>query len=323
VLLRLSNLRGVDLSLFDFDYDMQWQAMFLTPNGDVLGRFGGRDPEMPAKYLTLAGLRHSLAAALKASKNQSPQRKQGEKPVLAEEYPAAAEKRPGNACIHCHHVYELRRDQLQRDKRWSLDGVWVYPQPENLGLSLEVEQGNRVVSVAPKSAAAKIGMTAKDVLNRINETPIASVADVQYALHRAPKAGTLTLVWQRGAETRTSVFSLAEGWKKTDVSWRWSLKSLAPNPSIIGDDLDLDGRKVLGLDAHQLAYRHMNFLTPTARHAGLQANDVIVGVEGKELAMTARQFEAHIRLSFRPGQEIALKVLRGKDKITLKMKLPE
>jgi hypothetical protein len=117
--------------------------------------------------------------------------------------------------------------------------------------------------------------------------------------------------------------SLTDGWRRTDVSWRWSLKSLSPNPSIIGDDLSLEERKKLGLDARQLAYRHMNFLTPTARHAGLQANDVIVGIDDKMLSMTARQFEAHIRLNHRVGEEITLNVLRGKERVKVKLKLPE
>ncbi len=323
MLLRIANMRGVDLSIFEFDYDMQWQALMLAPSGDVLGRFGGRDADTPAKYQTLAGLRHSLVAAIQLHKTKggrSPNEKK--KPIRPEDYPAA-EKRPDNACIHCHHVYEFRRDQLQRDKRWSLDEVWVYPQPENLGLTLDAEQGDRVVSVASKSIAAKVGIVAKDVLTRINQMPIASVADVQYALHKAPKSGNIAIEWKNAKGLNKGTASLANGWRKTDVSWRWSLKSLAPNPSIIGDDLDAEGRKNLGLNGKQLAFRHMNFLTPTARFAGLQANDVIVGINDRELAMTARQFEAHIRLNHGVGEVITLNVLRGKEKIKVKLKLPE
>lgn len=314
-------MRGVDLSIFDFDYDMQWQALFLMPDAEVLGRFGGRDADTPAKYHTLAGLRHSLAAALVQSKT-SREHRRPVKPLRPEDYPAA-ERRPDNACIHCHHVYEFRRDGLERSGKWNLDEVWVYPQPENLGLTLDAEQGDRVVSVEPKSPAAELGIVAKDVLRRVNDMPIASVADVQYALHKAPKAGEIGLAWQNGKSEKKGTLPLAAGWKKTDVSWRWSLKSMSPNPSIIGDDLDLDGRKRLGLDAKQLAYRHMNFLTPTARHAGFQANDVIVGVDDRDLSMSARQFEAHIRLNYRVGQEITLNVLRGAEKLKLKLRLPE
>jgi hypothetical protein len=296
----------------------------LTADGDVLGRFGGRDADTPGKYQTLTGLRHALEKARQRFSEPSPatgrvKADAPRKPIRPEDYPAAA-KLHETACIHCHHVYEFRRDQLQRDGRWSLDEVWVYPQPENAGLTLDED---RVVAVQPKSAAAELGIKAKDVLRRIGAAPIASVADVQHALHQAPKTGTLAIAWQNGSTQKTGMLKLADGWRKTDVSWRWSLKSLSPSPSIIGDDLDADERKKLGLTPGQLAYRQMNYLTPTARHAGLQANDVIVGVNDQPLSMNARQFEAHIRLNYRVGQEITLNVLRAKERVTVKLKLPD
>ena len=322
VLLRIGNMRGVDLSIFDFDYDMQWCALMLTPAGEVLGRFGGRDADTPAKYQTLPGLRHSLASALERFKAGDVAKLPPRMKMVAEDYPAA-ERRAENACIHCHHVYEFRRDYLQSKGEWRLDEVWVYPQPENIGLTLDLNQGDRVVSVQPKSAAAKLGIKAKDRLTRINDIPIASIADVQFALHKAPKKGDVALVWQSESQEGKGTIALAENWRQTDISWRWSLKSLAPNPSIIGDDLGLEERVKRGLDARQLAYRHMNFLTPAARHAGLQANDVIIGIDDKSLSMSARQFEAHIRLNYRVGQEVTLNVLRGKERVKVKLKLPE
>jgi hypothetical protein len=152
---------------------------------------------------------------------------------------------------------------------------------------------------------------------------IASIADVQYALNKAPRRGNLTITWKHKNETRTDMLSLPDGWRKTDVSWRWSLKTMAPNPSIIGEDLEADARGRLGLKPEQLAYRHLNFLTPPARHAGLQANDVIIGIDDQSLSMTARQFETHIRLNHRAGEEITLNVLRGKERLKLKLRLPE
>lgn len=314
-------MRGVDLAIFDFDYDMQWYALMLSAEGETLGRFGGRDADTPGKYQSLAGLRHSLEAALLRNRSATAN-KQPRKPVRAEDYPAA-EKRPDNACIHCHHVYEFRREALQREKRWSLDDVWVYPQPENIGLTLDVNRGGRVVRVQPKSAADKLGIKANDVLRRAGDLSIASIGDFQYALHLAPRKGELAITWQRDVKEMSGTIQLAANWRQTDVSWRWSLKSLSPSPSIIGDDLNLDERKKLGLDAKQLAYRQMNFLTPAARHAGLQANDVIVGIDEQALTMTARQFETHIRLRYSVGQEITFNVLRGKERVKVKLKLPE
>jgi serine protease Do len=314
-------MRGLDLTIFDFDYDLSWFALMLTANGQVLGRFGGRDAETPAKYQTLAGLRYSLQDAL-SRYAESAKEKPTTKPMYAEDYPAAA-KKPPNSCIHCHHVYEFRRDHLQSQGRWKVEEVWVHPQPGKIGLTLDLEQGNIITHVQPQSPAAKIRVRAKDQLRRINGIPIASIADVQYALHKAPAKGKLTISWQRGAIVIEDQLSLAENWRKTDVSWRWSLKSMSPSPGVIGDDLDQEERKALGLDLRQLAYRQMNFLPPAARHAGLQANDIILGIDDQVLFMTARQFETHIRLNYRVGQEITLIVLRGKERKALKLKLTE
>jgi hypothetical protein len=322
VLLRIGNLRGVDLSIFDFDYDLQWHAFFLTPDAGVLGRFGGRDPDEAGKYHSLAALRHSLESALAKFKKARQAEMAPRKSIRPEDYPAAA-RLGDSACIHCHHVHEFRRGLLQRDKQWSLDNVWMYPQPENIGLTLDIERGDRVLNVLPKSPAARIGISAKDVVRKIGVVPIASAADVQFALNLAPKTGALPIEWQSGPLVKKGVLLLPDDWRKTDVSWRWSLKSMSPNPSLIGDDLGLAERKTLGLEPRQLAYRHMNFLTPTARHAGLQGNDVIVGIGDQMLTMTARQFETHIRLNYRVGDEITLNVLRGKERVKIKLKLPE
>lgn len=321
MLLRIANMRGVDLSVFDVDYDLTWNAIFLRPSGEALGRFGGRDAADSQKYLTIPALKASMQAALDRYRRDKPGPAPG-KAVLAEDYPGAA-KWPVDSCIHCHHVYELRRDQMQRDKRWSLDQVWVYPEPENIGLSLDPEQGNRVLSVLPDSPAAKAGIAADDVLRSIGAAPIASAADVQYALHQGTKAGELSIAWRTGKDHKKAILQLGEGWRKTDVSWRWSLKTMSPNPSIIGSDLDDEARKRFALDPRQLAFRQTAFLTPAARHAGLQTNDIIVGIDGKRLMMNAYQFEAHIRLNYHVGQEVAFDVLRGKGEVKVKLRLPE
>jgi hypothetical protein len=40
------------------------------------------------------------------------------------------------------------------------------------------------------------------------------------------------------------------------------------------------------------------------------------------LEMTARQFAAHVRLTYRPGERIVLNVLRGGKRLELPLKLP-
>ena len=79
------------------------------------------------------------------------------KPRLPENYPAAKDL-PEKACIRCHQVHELRRRSLQAEGKWSLANLWVYPQPENIGVSLALDEGDRVERVKAGSAAEKMGL---------------------------------------------------------------------------------------------------------------------------------------------------------------------
>src|SRR5438477_8301428 len=137
-------MRGVDLDLFDFDYDLTWMGFFLGADGQVYGRYGGRDPDSPDSRVSLAGLRYALQAALERHRRgpggQRPVRRRP--PRTVDDYPASR-RLSERACVHCHQVYDLRRESLQAEGRWRLDEVWVYPLPENVGLTLEVDRGDR------------------------------------------------------------------------------------------------------------------------------------------------------------------------------------
>lgn len=324
MLLRLGSMRGLDLTVFDFDHDLTWHALFLTPEGHVLGRFGGRDADTPGKYHSLRGLRYALEQAL-AQYRRRPDEKRAARPRPAqrvEDFAGIRRIAPG-ACVHCHHVPELRREAQQQAGTWTIDRVWVYPEPQNVGLSMETDQGNRVRAVRAESAAARAGLRPGDVLRTLGGAPIASVADVQYALHKAPPRGTLSVEWEHEGQSRRGALALAAAWRITDVSWRWSLKRLAPAPGVSGDDLSADEKRALGLSARALAFRPGPFRTTAARHAGVQSSDVVVGLDGRRLNMTARQFETHVRLHYRVGDTLRLEVLRGRMSVTLSLKLTE
>src|SRR5205823_6127033 len=150
------------------------------------------------------GLRHALDAALTSHRREPPGPRAGAARNVrtVEQYPAAARLSPG-ACIHCHHVYDFRREALRAAGKWSLDEVWVYPLPENVGLTLDRDWGDRVRAVAAGSAAARLGRAAGDTLRSVNGLPVASFADLQYALHRAPARGSVPVAWERAGKSHT------------------------------------------------------------------------------------------------------------------------
>src|SRR5262249_39732705 len=139
-------------------------------------------------------------------------------PRTVEQLPTIGRLGP-SACVHCHQVYDLRREHLQAQGKWTRDLLWVYPQPENVGLTLEVDRGKRVARVAASSPAERLGLKVGDDLTAVNGVATASIADVQYGLHRGPAEGEVVVAWRRGDQERRGRLPLAAGWRQTDLSW--------------------------------------------------------------------------------------------------------
>jgi S1-C subfamily serine protease len=187
---------------------------------------------------------------------------------------------------------------------------------------LAVDQGNRVQAVVTGSAASQLGLRAGDVLRTVNERPVASIADVQYALHHAPAEGPLVFAWQRDGRHLSGVWQPVAPWRPTDLSWRASTRRLGPPPCVHGEDLTALEKKALGLSPRSLAFRQGNFLTTPARQAGIQQNDIILGVDHKALDMTVGQFCVYLRLTYQIGDTITFQILRKGQRLDVPLKLP-
>jgi serine protease Do len=318
VRVRLLKISGVDLNLFDFDYDLTWFAFFLSADERVYGRYGGRDASSADSRLSLAGLKYALQAALDAHRRARPESPppRADKPLLVEDLPAAKRMRNGE-CIHCHQVYEFRRAALKESGKWRREDLWVYPLPENIGLTLELDQGDRLRAVGPDSPAGRAGLRAGDVLRTVNGQHVASFADVQYALHRAPARGRISISWERGGQTRTTVLELPDGWRKTNLTWRPSLLDILPSLTVFGDDLSTEEKKRLGLSAKRLAFRQQEPVHALAKAAGVREGDVIIGIDGQALEMNMLEFLAHVRKNYLVGDRITLNIIRDGNRLDL------
>jgi serine protease Do len=315
---RLLKISGADLNVFDFDYDLTWFAFFLNADERIYGRYGGRDASSADSRLSLAGLKYAMQAALAAHRRAvpSPPAAHAEKPLLVEDLPAAKRRRNGE-CIHCHQVYEFRRAAQKESGTWRREDIWVYPLPENVGLTLEVHHGDRLRAVAADSAAGRAGLRSGDLLRTVNGQPVASFADVQYALHRAPAKGRIPISVQRGLETTTAMLELADGWRKTNLTWRPSLLDILPSLTLFGDDLGAEEKKGLGLSAKRLAFRQQEPVHALARAAGVREGDVIIGIDGRALEMTVLEFLAHVRKNYLVGDHITLNIIRNGKRLEL------
>ncbi len=311
-------ITGVDLNLFDFDYDLTWMAFFLNADGQVYGRYGGRDAKGSDTRNSLAGLKYAMQAALEAHRRNPQPPVKKPPPFYIESLPTA---RQFKGCIHCHYVKEIRWAEDKAAGTWNRQEIWGYPLPENLGLTLERDRGNVVQAVAPGSLADKAGLKAGDVVGKLNGFAVHSFADAQYALHRAPAKGEVPLAWSRGDQPHSATLNLADGWRKTNITWRPSLLDLLPSLRVYGSDLSPKEKKTLGLGDKRLAFRQEKPVHSEAQAVGIRENDVILGIDNQALDMTVDEFLGYVRRNYLIGDRITLNVLRDGKRLELPLKL--
>jgi serine protease Do len=320
VRVRLPRVDNLDLNLFDFDYDLTLMYFFLDSDGRVYARYGQRDADGPDNRQSLAGLKYTMEAVMAAhaepTKSFAPTAQP--KPKYLADFVGKRGGGQGGRCLHCHTVKERI---VTAGPGWSLDQLWRFPMPDNLGVELEVDRGDIVKAIRPKSPADMVGLKPGDRILRVAEVPIRSEADVTYALDRAPKSGALDLAWQRDGAEQTGTLKLPDGWKRGDISWRPSTQHFVPAARLYGKDLKADEREKLGLSAKQLAFRQADFVPTQAKNAGIRAGDVIVGLGGKRPEMDVVGFVDHVQRTYLIGETIVVNVLRDGQPLEMSMKL--
>ena len=327
-------MNGLDLSLFQFDYDQTLAVLFLNADGTVYGRYGTRAGNGPSSttHVSLASLGKAMERALALHREYPRNRAQlaGKRGPAPEYWTANALPDVGDrpartttprGCIHCHEVREkpLRHKWLSRSLAPA--DLWVYPLPENTGAKLEVDDGLRVASVTPGSPAARAGLRAGDELRALQGQPLVSQADVQWVLHHAPQNATLRVELVRDGRPQSATLALSGDWKKTDLSWR---PSSGPGLrwGVWSQPLPEAEKQKRGIPAGSMALEVKNLFLPRAapvQKAGLRAGDVILAADGKSGFANEGEFLAYLRLNHPPGDRVPLTLLRGGQRQTLEI----
>jgi S1-C subfamily serine protease len=308
----------MDLRRFEFDFDLTWFVFFLNADETVYGRYGGRDASDPEARISLKGLRHAMGRALEAHKSPPAPRPLAGKAQRAEDFAAAGRHR---GCIHCHNVNEFRRADLKAEGKWDRESVWVYPLPENVGVTLDVDAGDRVKEVAAASAAQKAGLQPGDRLLRLNGYRVGSFADAQYALHKAPPKGSIPVSWARDGKEHSGTLEVADGWRKTNLTWRPSMLDILPSAPFSGEELTAAEKKTLGLDAKRAAIRQDPEVHEKLKAAGVKGGDILVGYDGKAVEGDVSKLFGYVRRNYLVGDEITINVIRGGRRVDLKFLL--
>lgn len=335
---RQVEMKGVDLSQFQFDYDLNWAAMFINADGTVYARYGTQSAAGPDAYNSIAGLEATmrrvlaLHAGYPANADLLRDKRGADKAyATALDMPGLEDKERLRAattrdnCIHCHNIHDAENQQAYDVGEFTRDRFWRYPLPDNIGLTIDADSGVRIAAVAPESPAARAGIRAGEEVTRMNGQAITSIADMQWVLDDLPNAESE--VRMTTSESGAHAVSLAPGWKEHDFSWRGSLWSMPPEVNVWMPTLDADQQQQLGIPADRspLDVRWINLQQPGGRAAhegGLREGDVIVALDGEPLvAMTHARFAMQIKLRYRPGDELPLTVLRDGREQSIRIKL--
>jgi hypothetical protein len=342
VCVRVVQGNGLDLSLFQFDYDQSFHAFFLNADRTVYGRFGTRSARDEEDDMTMTGLRAAMLGALELHSNYPANRaqlagKQGHKVDfrVPEEIPTLKGKYTdklnyeGNvvaSCIHCHQVRDAER-QLYRSRNEVMPEqvLFPYPLPDVLGLRMNPDERATIAKIEEGSIAARAGLRSGDRIEKLDGQVLLSTADLQWILHHAGQQARLPADIRRGDERLNVTLELPQGWRReSNISFRattWELRRMASGGLLLNDLGDAERTK-RGIAADKLALfvKHVGEYGAhaAAKRAGFQKDDVIVAVDGKRERLSEGKFLANA-LARAPGSKVRTTVLRGEKELELEI----
>lgn len=332
VCVRIVHTNGLDLSLFQFDYDQSFHAIMMHPDGSIYGRYGSRSQRREEKDMQLEGFRASLTGALELHARHdeikaSLSGKIGGKPLVKvpEEFPSLKgrygstidyEGKVVESCIHCHQIRDAERKYYRdRDEKLPEELLYPYPLPDVLGLGLDPKTRGTITTVEKDSIADQAGLKKGDKIQSLSGQPILSTADIQWVLHNTKGEGTLDATIERGKESKEIKLTLGEGWRKGNISWRpttWELRAWAIGGLFL-EDLSEGNRKELKLGKDKLALfaKHVGQYNEhaTAKNAGFVDGDIIIEAMGVSKRMSESEL-IDKALQLEKGTTMKFKVLR-------------
>ncbi len=344
VCVRIVQANTIDLSKFQHDFDQSFAAYLMNPDLTIYARFGTRSDRPEHEDIALEGLRKAMEAALRmhrdfaavkpslAGKQVEPSRYRTPRdyPSLAGKYGEAIdyESKTAQSCMHCHQVREAERLVYRAAGEPIPDAVlFPYPDPAVLGLELDPKQMATVERVAPGTPAEKAGMRAGDAIATLAGQPLLSIADLQWVLHNAPAAAKLPAQVRRDGELVDLSIDLPDGWRRGNISWRattWDLRRMGLGGLWLVELSD-DQRTEAGLAEGALALqvKHVGEYGEhaVAKRAGVRTGDILVSFDGRSERMSESELLAYTMQRKRPGDEVAVTVLRDGKKESMKFAL--
>lgn len=342
VRVRLINANAIDLSLFQFDYDLSFSILFFNADRTIYGRFGSWEHQHDSQNRATATLRQALERVVALHSRYPGNRaalagKKGDPIAYRTPVDLPELKEFGSeldwqgkvvaSCVHCHQVGDAIRQEIRgRGGPMPMSLLYPYPKPEALGLTLGENPVTGVVAVAEGSVAAKAGFRAGDEILALEGQPLVSAADFSWVLHRFPESGALHATIRRGGTTSEVSVPLSEGWRAAHENTRrvgyWPMRAMAFGGMRL-EPLDDGAREARGIGEGKLALLVLHVgqygKHAAAKNAGFRKDDILVEVAGSDAALTEIELLARNLLKQKPGDKVPVVVLRGGQRVALEM----
>jgi serine protease Do len=338
----------MDLKLFQFDYDMSFAVTFLRADRTVYGRFGTRDgnEEAADDEISMQGLAAAMRGALElhAGYPGSKQSLVGKQPVANVTY-ATPEKIPtmgkyksvldyegkvAGSCIHCHSIRdEQRRIVRNAGEILGLRELSPWPMPSVLGIQMDPKQRATVLKIAPGSVAEESDMKVGDQILKANGQPLLSTADLQWTLHAMDDDEDLVLDILRAGDSVKLSITPQKGWRESsDIAWRvstWDLRRMALGGMRL-ERISHEARATGNLpEAGKMALRALNVGQygehATAKKAGLEKDDVIIGFNGDDSDLSESELIKKIASKAKRGERVNVVYVRGGERMETSFEL--
>ncbi len=332
--MRITDMQGVDLNVYRFDWDLTFAALVMHEDGTIYHQYGNRNAEGAESHLSMASMESLLRGALTGHRDyDDSDRKRRERgaPLTVESFPTMKRRiDQGKApeCFHCHFINQGIDEQAQESGTFDPIVAWRWPPGTIVGLDVDRDDQGVVDEVRKGSPAAKAGVAPGDRLVSLGGRSILTEGDVQWVLDGVPATGgRLPLVVRRGEREKRVTLKLGADWRvgSPDVLWRPTMWRLDPKPGFGGPMLTPEQKAARGIDADVSAFRVNYIVTwgPNAdtgrrvQAAGLRKNDVVLSVAGKNDFESPHHFHAWFRLTRTEGEPVPFEILRGKERLTV------
>jgi len=325
-------MRGVDLNVFRFNYDLTLAVLLMHADGTIYTNYSGRDATDASSHQSTSSLARVLRETFKVhqrySKSPAPPPVQPAKTV--EKLPwFQNHKQP--KCFHCHNIHDAFQWQGRTTKTWSDQDQYTWPDPDQIGLRLDREGQVVAAAVRKDSPAARAGLRKGDRVVSVNRQPTRAFGDVQVALNAVPWGkARVPVVWMRGAKKHAAVLELPQSWKRPtpeQYAWRPMKWPMPPMPGFGGRPLSVEERRAAGLKADNFAFRVGYIVTwgpnratgHNAQRAGIRKGMVVHGVDGKTDFRDMNHFHAWFRMTRTPGRPVMVAVIQNGTQRTLSL----